>query len=280
MTDDILRMRGITKTVPGVKALSDVNLSVRRGEIHAICGENGAGKSTLMKVLSGVYPHGSYDGEITFEGEACAFASIRDSEQRGIVIIHQELALCAQLSIAENIFLGNERAPRGLIDWNRTNHEAERLLDRVGLHEKAVIPVRDIGIGKQQLVEIAKALSKDVKLLILDEPTAALNDEDSAHLLDLLRGLRAEGITCVIISHKLNEIAAIADTITILRDGRLVEALDFAVDDVTEDRIISAMVGRDLEPRFPPHTPHIGEEVLRIEDWTVHSPSQPERAVV
>ena len=168
-------MEGITKTFPGVAALSDVNLSVRRGEIHAICGENGAGKSTLMKVLSGVYPHGSYDGEITFDGEVCAFASIRDSEHRGIVIIHQELALCAQLSIAENIFLGNERATRGLIDWNRTNHEAERLLARVGLREKAVIPVRDIGIGKQQLVEIAKALSKDVKLLILDEPTAAIS---------------------------------------------------------------------------------------------------------
>jgi len=279
-SEAILRMEGITKTFPGVAALTDVNLSVRRGEIHAICGENGAGKSTLMKVLSGVYPHGSYDGEITFEGEACAFASIRDSEHRGIVIIHQELALCAQLSIAENIFLGNERATRGLIDWNRTNHEAERLLARVGLREKAVIPVRDIGIGKQQLVEIAKALSKDVKLLILDEPTAALNDEDSAHLLDLLRGLRAEGITCVIISHKLNEIAAVADTITILRDGRTIETLSLAEGGVTEDRIISGMVGRDLEHRFPPHEPHIGAEVLRIEDWTVHSPTQPDRVVV
>src|SRR6476469_8788672 len=179
MSQPILEMRSITKEFPGVKALSDVSLTVKRGDIHAICGENGAGKSTLMKVLSGVYPHGSYDGEITFDGQACAFASIRDSEHRGIVIIHQELALCAQLSIAENIFLGNERATRGLIDWNRTNHEAEQLLARVGLREKAVTPVRDIGIGKQQLVEIAKALTKDVKLLILDEPTAALNDEDS-----------------------------------------------------------------------------------------------------
>jgi len=246
MADDILTMRGITKTFPGVKALQDVNLSVRRGEIHAICGENGAGKSTLMKVLSGVHPHGSYEGEITFEGEPCAFAGIRDSEHRGIVIIHQELALCQQLSIAENIFLGNEQATRGLIDWNRTNHEAEKLLARVGLRESPVATVLDIGVGKQQLVEIAKALSKQVKLLILDEPTAALNDDDSAHLLDLLRGLRDEGITCVIISHKLNEIAAIADSLTIIRDGRTIETLDMRADAVTEDRIISGMVGRDL----------------------------------
>jgi putative multiple sugar transport system ATP-binding protein len=278
--EDILQMRGITKTFPGVKALQEVNLSVRRGEIHAICGENGAGKSTLMKVLSGVYPHGSYDGEIVFEGEPCAFAGIRDSEQRGIVIIHQELALCPQLSIAENIFLGNEQASRGLIDWNRTNHEAEKLLARVGLRERAVSRISDIGVGKQQLVEIAKALSKRVRLLILDEPTAALNDTDSAHLLDLLRGLREQGITCVIISHKLNELAEIADSLTILRDGRTIETLDMRAKDVTEDRIIAGMVGRDLEHRFPPHEPHIGEEALRIEDWTVHSPSQPDRVVV
>jgi putative multiple sugar transport system ATP-binding protein len=265
---------------PGVKALQEVSLSVRRGEIHAICGENGAGKSTLMKVLSGVYPHGSYDGEIYFDGDPCQFSDIRDSEHRGIVIIHQELALCPQLSIAENIFLGNERATRGLIDWNRTNYEAGHLLERVGLRENPVTPVFDLGVGKQQLVEIAKALSKKVRLLILDEPTAALNDEDSAHLLDLLRGLRDEGVTCVIISHKLNEIAAVADSITILRDGRVIETLDMATDDVTEDRIIAGMVGRDLEHRFPPHEPRIGEEALRIEDWTVYSPTQPGRVVV
>src|SRR4051795_6773433 len=281
MTDDaILRMSGITKVFPGVKALQDVNLVVRRGEIHAICGENGAGKSTLMKVLSGVYPHGSYEGDIEFEGEPCAFSGVRDSEDRGIVIIHQELALVPQLSIAENIFLGNEQATRGLVDWNRTNHEAAKLLERVGLRENPVTPVLDIGVGKQQLVEIAKALSKEVRLLILDEPTAALNDDDSAHLLDLLRGLRDQGITCVIISHKLNEIAAVADSLTIIRDGRTIETLDMRADAVTEDRIISGMVGRDLEHRFPPHEPHIGAEVLRIEDWTVHSPSQPDRVVV
>lgn len=280
LTDDILRMRGITKTFPGVKALQDVNLAVRRGEIHAICGENGAGKSTLMKVLSGVYPHGSYDGEIFFDGEPCRFSDIRDSEKHGIVIIHQELALSPYLSIAENIFLGNERTSRGLIDWNRTNAEAAELLERVGLRENPVTRSMDIGVGKQQLVEIAKALSKQVRLLILDEPTASLNDEDSAHLLDLLRGLREEGITSVIISHKLNEIQAIADSTTILRDGRTIETLDMSGEEVTEERIIAGMVGRDLEHRFPPHEPKIGEEALRIEDWTVHSPTQHDRVVV
>jgi putative multiple sugar transport system ATP-binding protein len=281
LTDDaILRMSGITKTFPGVKALQDVNLVVRRGEIHAICGENGAGKSTLMKVLSGVYPHGSYEGEIHFDGEPCEFSGIRDSEKRGIVIIHQELALSPFLSIAENIFLGNEQAHRGLIDWNKTNAASAELLKRVGLNENPVTRAMDIGVGKQQLVEIAKALSKDVKLLILDEPTAALNDADSEHLLDLLRGLRDQGITCVIISHKLNEIRAIADSTTILRDGRTIETLDMKQDLVTEDRIISGMVGRDLEHRFPDHEPNIGEEVLRIEDWNVHSPTQHDRLVV
>ena len=275
---ELLGMRGITKTFPGVKALSDVTLSVHSGEIHAICGENGAGKSTLMKVLSGVYPHGTYDGEIHFDGQRCEFGSVRDSERRGIVIIHQELALCGQLSIAENIFLGNERDKRGWIDWNRTNHEAGALLRRVGLAENPVTPVRDLGVGKQQLVEIAKALSKEVRLLILDEPTAALNDDDSAHLLDLLRELRADGVTCVIISHKLGEMTAIADTVTILRDGRTIDTLDAA--GLTEERIITGMVGRDLEHRFPPREPDIGEEVLRIEDWTVHSPTQAGRVVV
>ncbi|WP_410621088.1 multiple monosaccharide ABC transporter ATP-binding protein [Amycolatopsis sp. cmx-8-4] len=275
---ELLGMRGITKTFPGVKALSDVTLSVNSGEIHAICGENGAGKSTLMKVLSGVYPHGTYDGEIHFDGQRCEFGSVRDSERRGIVIIHQELALCGQLSIAENIFLGNERNKRGWIDWNRTNHEADALLKRVGLAEAPVTPVRDLGVGKQQLVEIAKALSKEVRLLILDEPTAALNDEDSAHLLELLRELRADGVTCVIISHKLGEVTAIADTVTILRDGRTIDTLDAA--GLTEERIITGMVGRDLEHRFPPREPDIGDEVLRIEDWTVHSPTQAGRVVV
>src|SRR4051812_2694459 len=281
MTDDAIpRMSGITKGFPGVKALQDVNLVVRRGEIHAICGENGAGKSTLMKVLSGVYPHGSYEGEIDFDGEPCRFSGIRDSEKHGIVIIHQELALSPYLSIAENIFLGNERVHRGLIDWNRTNADAGALLRRVGLRDNPVTPAMDLGVGKQQLVEIAKALSKEVKLLILDEPTAALNESDSRHLLDLLLEFRERGITCVIISHKLNEIEAVADTTTILRDGRTIETLDMRGKDVSEDRILPGMVGRDLSHRFPPHVSRVGEEALRIEDWTVHSPTQHGRVVV
>jgi putative multiple sugar transport system ATP-binding protein len=281
MTTNILEMRGITKTFPGVKALSDVTLNVRRGEIHAICGENGAGKSTLMKVLSGVYPNGTYDGEIVFENEVASFGSINDSEDKGIVIIHQELALVPYLSVAENIFLGNEqRGKNGLIDWNATNAEAAKLLARVGLEENPVTPVGTLGVGKQQLIEIAKALSKRVKLLILDEPTAALNDTDSAHLLDLLRQLRDQGITCIIISHKLNEITEIADSTTIIRDGRTIETLDMKADAVTQDRIIKGMVGRDLEHRYPERVPDIGEEVLRVEDWSVHHPTQPGRIVV
>jgi putative multiple sugar transport system ATP-binding protein len=280
MSEHILEMRGITKEFPGVMALQDVNLQVRRGEIHAICGENGAGKSTLMKILSGVYPHGDYEGDIVFEGEEVQFHDIRASEHHGIVIIHQELALSPYLSIAENIFLGNERAKRGWIDWNETNARAAELLERVGLKEVPTTRIMDIGVGKQQLVEIAKALSKDVKLLILDEPTAALNDDDSAHLLNLMRQLKEQGITMIMISHKLNEIEAISDSVTIIRDGLTIETLDVHSQDVTEDRIIRGMVGRDLSRRFPDHEPSIGEEIFRIEDWTVHHPTQHDRVVV
>ncbi|MBC9956511.1 multiple monosaccharide ABC transporter ATP-binding protein [Yimella sp. cx-51] len=279
--DTILEMVDITKTFPGVKALSEVTFRVKRGEVHAICGENGAGKSTLMKVLSGVYPHGSYDGEIKFEGKTAQFKGIRDSEAEGIVIIHQELALSPYLSIAENIFLGNERASRGVINWHKTNGEASKLLKRVGLKEGPDTKVVDIGVGKQQLVEIAKALSKDVKLLILDEPTAALNDDDSAHLLGLIRTLREEGITCIIISHKLNEIAAIADSTTIIRDGQTIKTLDMhGAEPVTEEEIIRLMVGRSLDNRYPDHVSNPGSEVLRLENWTVHSPLDPNRVVV
>lgn len=279
MTQNILEMRSITKTFPGVKALSDVTLEVARGEVHAICGENGAGKSTLMKVLSGVYPHGTYDGDIVFENEVVEFKDIRDSEAKGIVIIHQELALSPYLSIAENIFLNNEvTGPLGLIDWNKTNLEAKKLLARVGLDEDPVTRILDIGVGKQQLVEIAKALSKEVKLLILDEPTAALNDADSDHLLDLILHLKEQGITSIIISHKLNEIKKIADSVTVIRDGKTIETIRRA--DVSEDRIIKGMVGRDLENRYPDHTPHIGEEVLRVEGWTAHHPQDVNRVMV
>ncbi|RZU60886.1 multiple monosaccharide ABC transporter ATP-binding protein [Zhihengliuella halotolerans] len=280
MDSTILQMQDITKTFPGVKALSNVNLSVARGEIHAICGENGAGKSTLMKVLSGVYPHGTYEGKIVFESEEAKFSGIKDSESRGIVIIHQELALVPHLSVAENIFLGNERERAGFIEWNETNAEAAKLMARVGLDEQPVTPVGQLGVGKQQLIEIAKALSKDVKLLILDEPTAALNDDDSAHLLDLLRELREEGMTCIIISHKLGEIEDIADTTTIIRDGQTVETLDMSDPASDQNRIIRGMVGRDLSHRYPEHESTVGDVVFEVKNWTVRHPTQADRIVV
>jgi putative multiple sugar transport system ATP-binding protein len=280
MSNSILEMRSITKTFPGVMALEEVSLTVERGEIHAICGENGAGKSTLMKVLSGVYGFGTYEGDIVFEDKIKKFANIRDSEAEGIVIIHQELALSPHLSIAENIFLGNEVKSFGLINWNKTNKEAASLMARVGLSENPDTAIKDIGVGKQQLVEIAKALSKRVKLLILDEPTAALNDEDSSHLLDLLRHLKGQGITSIIISHKLNEIENIADTTTIIRDGKMIESLKMKQDSVSQERIIRGMVGRDMENRYPLRTPEIGEEILRVENWTAHHPIDSSRVVV
>ena len=279
--DAILEMRHIVKTFPGVRALDDVDFTVARGEIHAICGENGAGKSTLMKVLSGVHPHGTYEGEIVFDGRECAFSDIKSSEAAGIAIIHQELALSPYLSIAENIFLGNERSRWGVIDWHRTNARAQEIMAEVGLDEKPSTRIQDIGVGKQQLVEIAKALVKNARLLILDEPTAALNDDDSAHLLDLMRRLRSQGITCIMISHKLNEIRAVADSTTIIRDGRTITTLDMhRRGGVEESEIIRHMVGRPLDNRYPEHEPTIGGEALRIEDWTVLHPVDPGRKVV
>ncbi|WP_033342702.1 multiple monosaccharide ABC transporter ATP-binding protein [Catenuloplanes japonicus] len=275
----LLEMRNITKEFPGVKALSDVSLRVRAGEIHAICGENGAGKSTLMKVLSGVYPYGSYDGQIVYQGSEVRFGDIRASERAGIVIIHQELALLPLMSITENIFLGNEPKKNGAIDWTGAQLKALDLMARVGLEEDPDTLVKDLGVGKQQLIEIAKAFAKDVKLLILDEPTAALNENDSQHLLDLLRGFRERGITSIIISHKLNEIEAIADSITIIRDGKTVETLDVKADGVDEDRIVRGMVGRELTNRYPDHTPKIGDVFFEVRDWTVRHPISADRLV-
>ncbi|CAM4451692.1 multiple monosaccharide ABC transporter ATP-binding protein [Paenibacillus typhae] len=280
MSEYILEMKGITKTFPGVKALADVNLKVKAGEIHALCGENGAGKSTLMKVLSGVYPHGSYEGDILFGGEVCQFRDIKDSERQGIVIIHQELALIPYLSISENIFLGNEQAKRGVINWNETTLRTRELLATVGLGESPLTRVSTIGVGKQQLVEIAKALSKEVKLLILDEPTAALNEDDSENLLTLILELKKRGISSIIISHKLNEIEKVADSVTILRDGRTIRTLDMKQDAVTEDVIIKGMVGRDLTNRYPERTPELGETIFEIRDWEVYHPTQADRKML
>ncbi len=276
----ILEMRGISKSFPGVRALRDVNLAIAEGEIHAICGENGAGKSTLMKVLSGVYPHGSYDGEIVFQGEPRRFGGIADSEQLGIIIIHQELALVPLLSIAENIFLGNEPARFGIIDWNTAFRRTAELLAKIGLKESPKALITDLGIGKQQLVEIAKALAKMVKLLILDEPTASLNETDSDALLKLLLAFKTQGITSILISHKLNELARVADAITILRDGVTVETIDCKREPVSEDRIIRSMVGREMSDRYPPRTPSIGERLFEIRDWRVEHPQHAGREVI
>lgn len=276
----ILEMRGITKSFPGVNALDDVNLTVERGEIHALVGENGAGKSTLMKVLSGVYPHGEYEGQIIFEGEERRFQGIADSEKVGIIIIHQELALVPLLSIAENIFLGNERESRSVIDWVDTFRRTEELLERVSLDESPRTKVGHLGLGKQQLVEIAKALSKEVKLLILDEPTSSLNENDSQALLRLLVDLKAKGVSSILISHKLNEISQVADRITVLRDGATVSTLDCHARAISEDDIVRDMVGRSLSDRFPPRSPKIGDVLLEVRNWTAHHPIYSDRKVV
>lgn len=269
MSKIILEMRNITKEFPGVKALQNVNLKIKEGEIHALCGENGAGKSTLMKVLSGVYPHGSYTGDILFDGKVCKFKDIKQSEELGIVIIHQELALIPYLSIAENIFLGNEQAKNGIINWNETVLRTRELLTKVGLNESPNTKITDLGVGKQQLTEIAKALSKNVKLLILDEPTAALNEHDSENLLNLLLEFKKQGMSAIIISHKLNEISKVADSITILRDGQTVETLDMKVDKISEDRIIKGMVGRELTNRYPKRDARIGNTIFEVKNWNV-----------
>ena len=276
----ILEMRGISKSFPGVKALKNVNLAVKPGEIHAICGENGAGKSTLMKVLSGVYPFGSYEGDIVYKGDVRRFARIADSEHQGIIIIHQELALVPLLSIAENIFLGNEPAKFGVIDWNVAFSRTRELLAKVGLKESPNALITNLGVGKQQLVEIAKALAKKVQLLILDEPTASLNESDSDALLALLREFRAQGIACILISHKLNELAKVADSITILRDGVTVETIDCHAEKITESRIIKNMVGREMSDRYPRREPKISETLFEVRDWRVEHPQHRGREVI
>ena len=272
-------MKSITKTFPGVKALDNVNLTVEEGEIHALVGENGAGKSTLMNVLSGIYPYGSYDGDIVYDGEICKFKTIKDSEKLGIVIIHQELALVPYLTIAENMFLGNENGKKFAIDWDKTYSKADELLRTVGLQESSHTLIKDIGVGKQQMVEIAKALGKNVRLLILDEPTASLNENDSKHLLNLLLEFKKNGLTSIMISHKLNEIAYVADKITIIRDGSTIETLVKGVDSVEESRIVKGMVGREITDRYPKRESHVGEVTMEVSDWTVYHPLYAERKV-
>ena len=282
MAKILLEMKNITKTFPGVKALDNVNLQVEEGEIHALVGENGAGKSTLMNVLSGIYPHGTYEGDIIYNGQVCKFSNIRDSEKLGIVIIHQELALVPEMTIGENMYLGNERGHKYAIDWNTTYAEADKYLKMVGLTESSKVQVKTIGTGKQQLVEIAKALAKNAKLLILDEPTSSLNEEDSRALLDLMLGFKKQGMTMIIITHKLNEVAYVADKITVIRDGTTIETLDNrGPEPISEERIIRGMVGREMTNRFPSRQGvKIGDINMEVEHWTVHHPLYPERKVV
>ena len=268
----LLEMQHITKTFGSVKALGDVNLQVQEGEIHALVGENGAGKSTLMNVLSGIYQYGTYDGDILYDGEVCKFQTIKDSEKKGIVIIHQELALVPLLSIAENMFLGNECGSAAKINWDETHKKARELLDLVGLKDSTQTLIKDIGVGKQQLVEIAKALGKNVKLLILDEPTASLNDRESKALLDLLLELKKKGVTSIIISHKLNEVSYVADAITVIRDGTVIKSLYKDKDPFDENTIIAAMAGRELSDRFPKRESHIGEVCFEVKNWNVDHP--------
>jgi len=278
----ILEMKNITKTFPGVKALDNVNLRVEEGEIHALVGENGAGKSTLMNVLSGIYPYGTYEGDIIYKGEVCRFNKIKDSENKGIVIIHQELALVPEMTIGENMYLGNERGSKARINWDETFAEADRYLKMVGLEENSHVKIKEIGTGKQQLVEIAKALAKKAQLLILDEPTSSLNEEDSRALLDLMKEFKKQGMTMIIITHKLNEVAYVADKITVIRDGSTIETLDcHGAEPISEDRIIRGMVGRELTNRFPKREGvAIGDINLEVSHWTVHHPLYPERKVV
>ena len=282
MANYLLEMRNITKTFPGVKALDNVNIQVEEGEIHALVGENGAGKSTLMNVLSGIYPYGTDEGDIVYKGKICKFSNIKDSERLGIVIIHQELALVPEMTIGENMYLGNERGSKYAIDWNTTYSEADKYLKMVGLTESSKVQVKTIGTGKQQLVEIAKALAKQAKLLILDEPTSSLNEEDSRALLDLMLEFKKQGMTMIIISHKLNEVAYVADKITVVRDGATIETIDNrGPEPVSEERIIKGMVGREMTNRFPKREGvKIGDVQLEVKNWTVHHPLYPERKVV
>ena len=281
MSDIILEMKNITKLFPGVRALDNVNLQVKRGTIHALVGENGAGKSTLMNVLSGIYPFGSYTGDIVYNGEVCKFSKITDSEEKGIVIIHQELALVPYMTIGENMFLGNEQGKAFNIDWDTTYAEADKYLKIVGLSESSRTLIKDIGVGKQQMVEIAKALAKNAKLLILDEPTSSLNETDSKALLDLLLQFKSQGMTCIIITHKLNEVSYVADEITVIRDGSTIETIDNAGHDIDEDRIIRGMVGREIEDRFPKRPDvKVGDVCMDVKNWTVHHPIYHEKKVV
>ena len=273
MSDTILEMNHITKEFPGVKALDNVSFEVERQQIHCLVGENGAGKSTLMKVLSGVHPYGTYDGKIYLDGELQKYDSTQDSEKAGIAVIYQELALVPEMTVYENVFLGHEIRNGINVDINETIKQTVKILKKVRLEVNPGTKVKHLGIGKQQLVEIAKALSRDAKLLVLDEPTSALNETDSENLLNLLRDLKEEGVTSILISHKLQEVISVADKVTVLRDGLSVTTLDNNNGEVNEDVLIKHMVGRSIENIFPAREQKdFGEVIFEVKNWNAFDP--------
>ena len=279
MEEYILKMEHITKVFPGVKALDDVTFSVKRGEIHALVGENGAGKSTLVKILSGVHPANSFEGKIILNGEEVKFNSIKDSTNQGIAIIHQELSQSDNLNIAESIFLGAEiKGKFGLIDWDTTYQKAAKYLEMVNLDIDPETKIINLGIGQKQLIEICKAISKNAKILILDEPTAALTETETENLLNFLREFQEQGVTCIYISHKLDEVLEIADSITVLRDGRSIITKDKK--DISKEEMITHMVGRELTQMYPREEHHAGDTVLEIKDWSIFHPKITDKKLI
>jgi D-xylose transport system ATP-binding protein len=278
MTPPLLQMQSITKDFPGVRALDAVSFDVRRGEIHALCGENGAGKSTLIKVLGGVYPHGAYEGTLQINGEIQQFRSVRDAENAGIAVIYQELALVPEMTVGENIYLGREPSRFGVIHWPRLYREAAHLLEQFGLAIQPQTPVNRLGIGQQQMVEIAKALSRNARLLVLDEPTAALTESEVETLMDSLRRLKAKGVSCIYITHKLKEVFQVADRVTVLRDGKTVGTLP--IDQCTEGDLISRMVGRELTDFFAKRSANAGEVALKVQGLNAFHPERPDQLLL
>jgi D-xylose transport system ATP-binding protein len=276
----ILEFDKVTKDFPGIRALSNVSFKVKRGEIHGICGENGAGKSTLMKIITGVYPYLSYQGHVIFNGDELMFtsSSIRKAIEKGIAIVYQELALISQMTVGENVYLGREPNRRGIINWHELYYETKELLKQYGLTLPLFMPLGVLGVGQQQLVEIAKALSEDAKLLILDEPTSALTEKEVETLMHILKTLKQKGVTCIYISHKIEEFFKIADTITVLRDGKTIDTVK--IDNTSIPEIITMMVGREIKERFPKQKHKMKEIVLEINNLTASDPDHPEKALI
>lgn len=281
MSDDIiLDIRNVTKQFPGVTALSDVSLQIKRGEIHGLCGENGAGKSTLMKILSGVYPYSTYEGTILYEGRELKLGegSIQEAIKEGIAIVYQELTLVPNMNVGENVYLGKEPTENGSINWNKLYADTREILQKYHLDVDPATPVKDLGVGKQQMVEIAKALSEDAKILILDEPTSALSEAEISTLMDILHSLKSHGVTCIYITHKLDEFFRITDTVTVLRDGKTV--VTKPTRELNQQQLVSYMVGREMKERFPKGNRQPGEVVFEVEDLHAQDPTDTSRKVL